>query len=71
MEDIAEQLARRDRFRRKVAQRMTYSERMAVMARLQEISWARLTRSPAGYQHFLKRNFRRRSVPLLDEAHGT
>jgi hypothetical protein len=38
MDDIAQQLAIRDGFRKKLALRQTPSERMAAMARLQESS---------------------------------
>ena len=64
MDDIAEQLAIRDSFRKKLALRQTPSERMAAMARLQETTWEILRRSPEGYARFLRRNFKARAIPV-------
>lgn len=68
MDDIAEQLARRDRLRRKLAREKSSEQRMADMARLQAAMWATLRQSPAGYAHFLRRNFKARAVifPVQD-----
>jgi hypothetical protein len=66
MDDISEQLAIRDRFRRKLALRKTPQERMRDMARLQEAAKAEMLRSPEGYAHFLRRNFRARSISGWD-----
>jgi hypothetical protein len=62
MDDISEQLARRDRFRLKMALLKTPEERMRDMDRLQERMWATMKSSPEGYAHFLRRNFKARSV---------
>jgi hypothetical protein len=62
MEDIAEQLARRDRLRRHLAMRKTPEQRMAQMDRMQKQAWAVLRSNPEGYAHFLKRNYKARSV---------
>jgi hypothetical protein len=62
MDDLSKQLARRDSFRRKLALRKTPQERMRDMAQLQETMWATLRRSPEGYAHFLRRNFKARAV---------
>jgi hypothetical protein len=62
MDDLAAQLARRDSLRRKLALLKTPQERMADMQRLQERMWATLRSSPNGYAHFLRRNFKARSV---------
>ena len=66
MQDITEQLARRDRFRRALALAKTPEQRMEDMAKLQERMWATLTSSPDGYAHFLRRNFRKRAIPIRD-----
>ena len=64
MDDLAEQVAIRDSFRRKLALRQTPAERMAAMARLQEATWEILRRSPEGYARFLRRNFKARAIPV-------
>jgi hypothetical protein len=63
MDDLAHQLAVRDRFRQKLAARMTPEQRMRAMARLQEAMWETFRRSPDGYAHFLRRNFKARAIP--------
>jgi hypothetical protein len=67
MDDLAEQLARRDSFRRKLALRKTPQERMRDMAKLQETMWATLRRSPEGYAYFLRRNFKARAVLMRND----
>ena len=67
--DIADQLAIRDSFRKKLALRMTPSERMREMARLQEATWETLLRNPAGYAYFMRRNFKARAIDVRD-IHG-
>jgi hypothetical protein len=62
--EIAEQLARRDRLRKKLAAGETYSERMQKMAELQEATWKPLQASPTGWAHFLRRNFRARAIDV-------
>lgn len=64
MDDLAAQLAKRDRFRRKLSQNKSPAERMLNMAALQEQMWATLRRSPEGYAHFLRRNFKARAIPV-------
>jgi phenylacetate-coenzyme A ligase PaaK-like adenylate-forming protein len=66
MDDITEQFARRDRFRRKMQWLKTPSQRMADMARLQQNSWRVLKNSPAGYARFLRRNFKARAIEVRD-----
>ena len=67
-DETAAQLAARDRLRRKLALRKTPAQRVADMARLQEAMWATLRRSPEGYRHFLRRNFKARAIsaPITD-----
>jgi ribosomal protein L32E len=62
MDDVNEQMALRDRLRRELWRRKTPQQRMRDMARLQESMWATLRRSPDGYAHFLRRNFKARAV---------
>lgn len=62
MEDISEQLARRDHFRRMISWQKTPEQRMAEMARMQQAAWEMLRRSPEGYAHFLRRNFKARAI---------
>jgi hypothetical protein len=62
--EIAEQLARRDRLRKKLAAGETYSQRMQKMAELQEATWKALQASPTGWAHFLRRNFKARAIDV-------
>jgi len=64
MDDVAEQLARRDRFLRHQQMQMTPEQRMAEMQRLQEQAFALLKQSPKGYAHFIARNFKKRAVEV-------
>jgi hypothetical protein len=64
MDEISQQLALRDSLRRKLALAKTPAERMREMARLQEAAWETLRRSPQGYAHFLRRNFKARSITV-------
>jgi len=57
MEDVSAQLAARDRYRRRASLLKSPEERMAEMWRLQQAMWARLQSNPAGYAHFLRRNY--------------
>ena len=66
MDDIARQLSIRDQFRRKLALQKTPEQRMRDMARLQDEMWATFRRSPEGYAHFLRRNFKARSITPPD-----
>jgi hypothetical protein len=63
---LAEQLARRDRLRRKLALAKTPAQRMQDMQKLQDRMFATLRSSPAGYAHFLRRNFKARAIPVRD-----
>jgi len=62
MEDIAEELARRDRFLRNRRMQMTPEQRMEQMWRMQAQAWAILKKSPKGYAHFMARNFKARAI---------
>ncbi len=66
MDDLSEQLALRDRLRRKLALQKSHSQRMRDMAELQERMWATLRRSPEGYAHFLRRNYKARAIAVRD-----
>jgi hypothetical protein len=69
-EDIAEQLALRDRFLRNRRLRMTPEQRMEEMHRLQTQAWATLKMSPKGYAHFMARNFKTRAIDVSDTNGG-
>jgi hypothetical protein len=60
--EIAERLAARDQLRRKLALAKTPEQRMADMARMQQAMWETMRRSPEGYRHFLRRNFKARAI---------
>lgn len=65
-EEIAKQFATRDRMRKKLAARETYSQRMQKMADLQEATWKALRASPTGWDHFLRRNFKSRAIEVVN-----
>jgi hypothetical protein len=64
MDDLATKLAMRDRYLRKLALAKSPEERMRDMAALQARMWATMRSSPAGYAHFLRRNFKARAVKI-------
>jgi hypothetical protein len=66
MDDIAEQLARRDRVRRHMAMQKTPEQRMADMDRMQKQAWAVMRSNPEGYAHFLRRNYKARAIDVPD-----
>jgi hypothetical protein len=63
-DDLAEQLAARDRVRKAMALRLTYEQRLEEMGRLQRATWDLLRANPEGYAHFLRRNLRARAVDV-------
>ena len=63
-DDLIHHLAHRDQLRRKLAMQKTPAQRMRDMAQLQDEMWATLRRSPSGYAHFLRRNFKARAIPV-------
>jgi hypothetical protein len=63
MDDIAQQLARRDRVRRHYWQSLTHEQRLDEMSRLQARAWAILRSNPDGYAHFMRRNMKARAIP--------
>jgi hypothetical protein len=68
MDDIAEQLAIRDRFLRRRQAAMTPVERLVRMQELQAQAWEILRNSPEGYANFIRRNFRKRAVDPHDNT---
>ena len=66
MEDISQQLAARDRMRRRLALQATPEERVRDMMRLSQETWDLLRRSPEGYANFLRRNFKARAIVVRD-----
>jgi hypothetical protein len=67
-DEIARELARRDRYRRKLALLKTPEERLEEMGRLQERAMAMLRASPEGYAHFLRRNYKARAVSYRETS---
>jgi len=63
MDDIAEQLARRDRVRWHYWQSLTFEQRLDAMSRLQARAWAILRSNPDGYARFIRRNMKARAIP--------
>ena len=70
MDEISEQHARMEHFRRKLAWRKTPEERMRDMVKLQNRMWAILRSSPQGYAHFMRRNFKARAVSYKEPNGG-
>lgn len=66
-------LQRRDHVQRARMQAMAHRERLAAMQRLIDDAWATLQANPAGLAHYLRRNFRARSIRRTSErrSHGT
>ena len=64
MEDLTVQLARRDRYLRKLAAAKTREQRMLDMAALQARMWETMRSSPEGYAHYLRRNFKARAIKV-------
>jgi hypothetical protein len=62
VDDIARQLAARDRLMRRQSQELTPDQRLSKMWQLQQASWERLHQSPKGYAHFIRRNFKARAI---------
>ena len=62
VDDISEQLQRRDRYRKRLAARMTPDQRLQRMAELQAQSWQVLQQNSEGLARFWRRNLRRRAV---------
>jgi hypothetical protein len=71
VEDIAEQLAIRDSYRRKFYARMTPAERMEKFWELQELLFDQLKRSPKAYEWFWRQNISQRAIPLSDYPRTT
>ncbi|HEX4124041.1 MAG TPA: hypothetical protein VHY37_04880 [Tepidisphaeraceae bacterium] len=59
---IADQLARRDRHRRKLDWAKTPEQRVAEMWQFLKSADATLRSNPAGYAHFLRRNYKKRAI---------
>ena len=66
MKDIAEQLAIRDSYRRKLYARMTPQERLDRFYILQADAAAVLMKNPVGFQTFWRRNAQLRAVENLE-----
>jgi len=64
MDHLTEQLAIRDRLRKRLAAQSTPAQRLEQMLRLQRFAWDLLRQSPEGYAHFLRRNFKARAIAV-------
>lgn len=64
MDDLAEQLARRDRLRKRMATQRTPEERLRVFEQMQAAARDVLRNNPKGYAQFLKRNFAARAIDV-------
>jgi hypothetical protein len=62
MDDIAEQFARRDRYRRKLSWAKTPEQRVAEMWQHLRSADEELRGNPAGYAHLLRRNYKKRAI---------
>ncbi len=69
---IAEELARRDRFRRHRWRTLTLDQRVEEMMRLQQQSWELLRMNPQGHDRWLRREWRARVTTPPDRVpHAT
>jgi hypothetical protein len=69
VDDIAEQLRRRDQHRKRLAAQMTPEQRLERMAQMQAYSWQLLQQNPEALDRFWRRNLRQRAARL--DARGT
>jgi len=56
----------RTRYLRQICAKRTAGERLAELAKLQQVSFRVLRESPSGYQHFLRRNMASRRAEVID-----
>lgn len=68
--EIAEALARRDRFRFRMWARQTWEQRLNALDEHQARAAAILRMSASGYAHFLRRNYRTRATDWVEPATG-
>ena len=68
MDDLSEQLAIRDRMRKRLAAQSSPAERLEQMLRLQRQAWDLLRQSPQGYAHFHRRNLKARAIAVQPES---
>lgn len=66
MSDNADALMAREKAQREKNWRSTPEERMRQLAVLQETAFQWLRRSPKGYRHFLRRNYKSRRAEMID-----
>ena len=65
-DEIAEQLARRDRFRRYRWRGLSAQQRVEEMMRLQQRSWDTLRSNPVAYQLWFRQNWSSRATRPVD-----
>ena len=67
MDDIAQKLAIRDSFLRKMVARQTADERMREMWRMQQAAWERLKRIPEAWDLYKRHQFKKRAIDVRPE----
>ena len=67
MDDIAQRLAIRDSFLRKMAAQQTPDERMREMWRMQQAAWERLRRIPEAWDLYKRHQFKKRAIDVRPE----
>jgi hypothetical protein len=67
MDDIAEKLAIRDSFLRKMAAKQTVGELMREMWRRQQESWEKLQRMPDAWNAYKRQQFKQRAIDVRPE----
>ena len=65
--DIAQKLAIRDIFLRKMAAKQTPDEQMRDMWQMQQASWERLKRIPQAWDLYKRRQFKKRAIDVRPE----
>ena len=67
MDDIAQQLAARDSFLRKMSAQQTPDELMRDMWQMQQASWERLKRIPEAWELYKRQQFKQRAIDVRPE----
>ena len=67
MDDIAQKLAIRNGFLRKMAAKQTPDEQMREMWRMQKASWGRLKRIPEAWDLFKRQELKKRAIDVRPE----
>ncbi|HEX4125835.1 MAG TPA: hypothetical protein VHY37_14000 [Tepidisphaeraceae bacterium] len=67
MDEIAEKLATRDSFLRKMAARQTVDQLMREMWEMQQASWDQLQRIPEAWNLYKRQQFKQRAIDARPE----